>query len=102
MSEDSRRSTVQEPRDQQTGHSSREPKQQGARKFSVQESRRLTPSEGSNEQGPSKKVLSQETVVMRSGSQNRSRQVRPSVICSAQLVAKSSASARSACPGVYL
>ena len=120
-SQDSARSTVQEPRDQQTRHSSRESKQQGARKFSVQESRKLTTSQGSSQQGPSREVSSQDTVDMRSGSQSRSRQVsdedektrrkrlressspsknphqdRPSVICSAQMVAKSSASARSA------
>ena len=122
-SQDSARSTVQEPRDQvqQTRNSSRESKQQGARKFSVQESRRLTASQGSSQQGPSREISSQDTVDMRSESQNRSRQVsdedektrrkrphessspstnphqdRPSVICSAQMVAKSSASARSA------
>ena len=108
------RSTVQDSRDQQSRHSSREPREQGPRRSSVQESRRLLPS-----QGPSREVSSQDTVDMRS--ENRSRQVpdendklrlkrpresrsaspnphqeRPSVICSASLVAAPSSTVRSA------
>merc|ERR1719341_1361280 len=119
MSQESVRSTVQDSRDQQTRHSSREPREQGPRRFSVQESRRLLPSQGSSQQGPSREVTSQDTVDMRS--ENRSRQVadkddklrlkrpresrssspnphqeRPSVICSAPLVAAPSSTARSA------
>ena len=114
MSQESVRSTVQDSRDQQTRHSSREPREQGPRRFPVQESRRLLPS-----QGPSREVTSQDTVDMRS--QNQSRQVpdendklrlkrpresrssspnphqeRPSVICSAPLVTATSSAARSA------
>ena len=119
MSQESVRSTVQDSRDQQTRHSSREPREQGPRRFSVQESRRLLPSQGSSQQGSSREVTSQDTVDMRS--ENGSRQVpvkddklrlkrpresrssspnphqeRPSVICSAQLVAAPSSAVRSA------
>ena len=114
MSQESVRSTVQEARDQQLRHSSREAKEQGARRFPVQESRRLSPSRGLSQQGRSREATGD------TSSRNQSRQApdeddklrlkrphesrssspnphqdRPSVICSAQLVAAPPASARS-------